>query len=63
MLRIALRAARLRRALDPRASATPQAANAGRTSLPRPQRGHHKTSHPAQHHYNQKSPQFEGIDA
>ena len=35
-LRIALRATRLRRALDPRASATPSAGNAGRPSLPTP---------------------------
>jgi hypothetical protein len=34
-----------RRALDPRASATPQAGNAGRLSLPHPVRGLHKISH------------------
>jgi hypothetical protein len=46
VLRIALRATHLRCALDPRASAAPQAGNAGRPSLPHRRRGHHKTSKP-----------------
>jgi hypothetical protein len=46
VLRIALRATHLRRALDPRVSAAPRAANAGRPRLPHRRRGHHKTSQP-----------------